>query len=302
MRVDWSRGVVVSAVALAGCAAPAEPPAGSGEDAEAPAVEHAGLKDALSFHASYDRGADADYARGDGAIYTAPSYRELEEAVPGLAGSSVRVAENAGRFGGALEFAEKNDRANLYEAAGNVAYAPEGWSGTVSFWLQLDPANDLEPGFCDPIQITDSGYDDAAVWVDFTRENPRQFRLGVFGDSSEWNPEKRPPEEFPAFTERLVVVHDPPFRRGTWTHVVITWSGLGSEAGGSASLYLDGVAVPDTRAGIAEAFTWDERGTVRLGLSYVGLFDELALFDRALDSDEVAALHALDAGVAALRP
>jgi len=41
---------------------------------------------------------------------------------------------------------------------------------------------------------------------------------------------------------------------------------------------------------------------VRLGLSYVGLYDDLALFDRALTSEEVAALHGLEGGVAELHP
>ena len=52
---------------------------------------------------------------------------------------------------------------------------------------------------------------------------------------------------------------------------------------------------------IDEPFTWDvERGAIRLGVNYVGLFDELSLFDRPLTDDEVRTLHALDGGVAAL--
>ena len=35
-------------------------------------------------------------------------------------------------------------------------------------------------------------------------------------------------------------------------------------------------------------------------MNYVGLFDELSLFDRPLTDDEVRALHALEGGVAAL--
>jgi hypothetical protein len=285
---------------LAGCAPSSEPPPASDESKGTVSPVATSLRDALSFHASFDNGPDADLARGDRGIYTAPSYDALDEANPGIGNPDVQLAEGVGRFGGALDFTAKNRHAIFYSAEGNVAYDPKGWSGTISLWLKLDPAEDLEPGYCDPFQITDSGYNDAAVWVDFTKENPRQLRLGVFGDLHDWNPEEVSPDDFPAFGMRLVVVDPPPFSRESWTHVVVTYSDLGSEGGGSATLYLDGTPVPDTRDGIAEAFTWDSPGSIRLGLSYVGLLDELALFDRDLTAEEVAALHALEQGVAEL--
>ena len=108
----------------------------------------------------------------------------------------------------------------------------------MSFSLSLDPETDLEPGFCDPIQITDAAYNDAAIWVDFTAESPRQFRLGVFGDLDAWNPDGLSPDEHPGFLDRLEIVDEPPFDSGRWTHVVITYSGL-NQAGGVANLYLD---------------------------------------------------------------
>ncbi len=286
---------------LVGCTPSPETPSGS-RDSEAPAASsRTSLHEALSFHASFDNGPDADFARGDGAIYTAPSYDALEDARPGIGNPDVQLVEGVGRFGGALDFTTKNGHAIFYTAADNVAYDPADWSGTASFWLKLDPSVDLEPGYCDPIQLTDSGYNDAAVWVDFTKENPRQFRLGVFGDLHAWNPDEQPPDEFPAFGSRLIVSNSPPFSRDAWTHIVITFSGLGSGAGG-ARLYLDGAPLPEVREDIAEPFTWDSPGSIRLGLSYVGLYDELALFDRALTSEEVAMLHALEGGVAELHP
>ena len=123
------------------------------------------------------------------------------------------VAEDAGRYGHALRFAERNEHAVFYRANGNIGYSPERWSGTVSFWLRVDPATDLAPGFTDPVQITDAAYNDAAIWVDFTGENPRQFRLGVFGDLAVWNPDGIGPNENPAFADRLTVVDDWPFAR-----------------------------------------------------------------------------------------
>ena len=87
-----------------------------------------------------------------------------------------------GKYGYGLQFTERSKGYIYYPSAGNIAYSKENWNGAISFWLSLDPATDLEPGFCDPIQITDVSYNDAAIWVDFTENNPRDFRLGVIGD------------------------------------------------------------------------------------------------------------------------
>ena len=272
----------------------------AGQPGEDSADTAGALADALTLHASFDNGLDADRAAGDPLLYTAPSYDEQDQAEPGLGNPTVMVADDAGRFGHALRFTERNQHAIFYRADGNIGYSAESWSGTVSFWLSLDPATDLEPGFCDPIQITDAAYNDAAIWVDFTGENPRQFRLGVFGDLETWNPDGLGPNDNPAFTDRLTVVDEPPFTGDGWTHVTITYAGLG-QPGGAATLYLDGERVPGGADDIDEPFTWDvARGAIRLGVNYVGLFDELSLFDRPLTDDEVRALHALDGGVAAL--
>ena len=272
----------------------------SSQRAEPPAEIAGALAGSLTFHASFDNGVDADRAAGDPRLYTAPSYEEQDRAEPGLGNPAVSVAEDAGRFGHALRFAERNQHAVFYRADGNIGYSPESWSGTVSFWLRLDPATDLAPGFCDPIQITDAAYNDAAIWVDFTAENPRRFRLGVFGDVEVWNPDGLGPNDNPAFTERLAVVDDWPFAGDRWTHVAVTYAGLG-RPGGSASLYLDGERVPGDADDVDEPFTWDvDRGAIRLGVNYTGLLDELSLFDRPLTDDEVRALHRLEGGVGAL--
>ena len=289
-------------VFLSGCSSGVEPePSMTGSSTEESLDATAILGDVLTFHASFDNGVDADWALGDGQIYTAPSYAEQDQAVHGIGNPSVEVADDVGRFGDALRFTARNQHAIFYKAEDNVAYASENWSGTVSFWLSLDPATDLEPGFCDPIQITDAAYNDAAIWVDFTAENPRQFRLGVFGDLEAWNPEGLAPAAHPGFGERLLIADEPPFATGQWTHAVITYDGLNTQRGGVANLYLDGERLPHTSDGIDEPFTWDlDQGAIRLGVNYVGLYDELSLFSRALTDDEVRALHALEGGVAAL--
>lgn len=297
----WLASVLLLA-ALPGCAGGDAPePSETTSSLDAPSDLRVGLGEALTFHASFDNGVDADWAVGDAQLYTSLSYDEQEQAVPGIGNPAVSVVEGAGRFGSALRFDERNQHAIFYRAKDNVAYSSENWSGTVSFWLSLDPETDLEPGFCDPIQITDAAYNDAALWVDFTAEHPRQFRLGVFGDLDVWNPDGLAPDMNAAFTERLLVVDDPPFAAQRWTHVVMTYEGLNTEEGGVARLYLDGEPLAHRVQGISEPFTWDlEQGAIRLGVNYVGLYDDVSAFDRALSAAEVHLLHGLESGVAAL--
>jgi hypothetical protein len=247
-------------------------------------------KKSLTFHASFDKGLDADFAVGDKRIYTAPSYKAQMEAKPGLDHPDVAVVPG-GVTGSALRFGKKNVKAIFYQGERNVPFREGDWTGTISFWLNLDPDQDLEPGFCDPIQVTDKAYNDSAIWVDFTRDDkPRHFRLGVFGELKVWNPNNLPSDKNPDFPKRLITVTKPPFRRGAWTHVVITHTGLGSGKG-VAKLYLDG-KLQGTTETIAEPFRWDpSRAAIRLGVNYVGLWDELAIYSRALTDREVAALH-----------
>jgi hypothetical protein len=136
--------------------------------------------------------------------------------------------------------------------------------------------------------------------VDFTRDNPRQFRLGVFGDLAVWNPEDIPPDKNPNFMDRLVVVEQPPFARGQWTHVAITHDQLGGGQG-SAKLYLNG-KLQGEASGISEPFTWDiAKAAIRLGVNYVGLYDEIAVFSGPLTDEEIQALYTLEGGVVSLR-
>ena len=248
-------------------------------------------KDALLLHASFDSGVDADTAKGDKKLYTATSYKDRGDAKPGLHHSDASHVPGRGRNGtGALEFRKKNEKAVYFQGAGNTNYAAGNLSGTVSFWLKLDPETDLAPGFCDPIQITDEAYNDSAIWVDFTKdEKPRHFRLGVFGELKVWNPQNLPPDKFPAFAKRLVAVKKTPFAKDKWTNVAITFDRLGS-GNGTATLYLNGQSQGTTES-IPERFEWDQaRSAIRLGVNYVGLFDDLTVFSRPLTAAEVKRL------------
>ena len=258
------------------------------------------LRAALAFFASFDRGFDADYAHGDRLLYTAPSYSQLDFAKPEVANPDVAIAKGQGRFGDALEFTKKNTQAVFYRAAVNSGWRQRSWSGTISFWLSLSPDTDLD-GYADPLQVTDKAYNNAAIWVDFTRDDkPRHFRLGLFGDSAGWNTQNLSTERNPFFNQRTVVVAQPPFARGRWTHVAIVFANLNTDAGGTAKLYVDG-QLKGTADGIKEPFTWEPaRATIRLGVNYVGRLDELSIYDRALNDAAIGALFRLEGGVAGL--
>lgn len=232
-------------------------------------------KQALTFRATFDKGPDADFAKGDKSIYFAPSYKEQANAVKGL-GQAPVVLEN-----GALRFKSKHTTALFFKIADNVNLT----TGTFSVKLKLDPDQDLSPGFCDPIQLTDKAYNDSAIWVDFTKDDkPRNFRLGVFGELKVWNPTNLEPDKNPKFNERLVIVKNPPFTRAQWTHIVITYTK------GSASLYLNG-KLQGNSSPITEPFTWDlAQATIRLGVNYTGLMDDIAIYNRVLTPKEIAKL------------
>lgn len=244
------------------------------------------------FRASFDGSPDARVAGGDPKLYHAASYKDGEAATPGLDGTDVRLAPGAGRTGDALHFTRKNTKAVFFKAQGNVPFEPNGWSATVSFWLKLDPDRDLEPGWCDPLQLTDKAYNDCAIWVDFTKDDkPRHFRLGVFGALKSWDPTNKGSDGNPAFDGRLVRVSRPPFTRERWTHVAITLNRLGRGAG-AAELFLDGKSQGAAR-NITEPFPWDiTKASLRLGIDYVGYMDDLAIFRRPLNAAEIAALAA----------
>ncbi len=247
------------------------------------------LRPSLTFQASFDKGLDADFARGDRMIYSAPDYKQQSSAKPGLGDVDAGIEKGAGIVGSdALRFRSKNTRALFFRGDRHVALA----RGTLSFWLRVDPQKELAPGFTDPIQLTDKAYNDSAIWVDFTKDDvPRHFRLGVFGSLKVWNPADTPPDKNPDFIKRLVVVERPPFSKERWTHVAVTWSGLDAGGAGSASLFLNGKPISPTGP-IREPFEWDpQRLAIRLGVNYVGLMDEMAVFDRALSEGDITTLY-----------
>ena len=265
------------------------------------------LAGALVFHAPFDGGVDAGHAAGDPKLYWSPTFARRAEAQPGLPPTDTVHAPGAGRFGDAILFTRRGAPVVFYQGGANTPYTRSNWNGSVSFWLSTDPQADLGIGFCDPIQITPRMWNNGAFFVEFEKSKVPgadiPFRLGVYADFDVWNPTKRPFEQIPAAERPLVTVDAPPFAKGKWTHIVYTWESFNTGRNdGVAWLYLDGTP----RGSLSprqQTFTWDPAETkIGLGLNYIGLFDELAVFNRALTEAEVASLYKLDGGVATLRP
>jgi hypothetical protein len=64
-------------------------------------------------------------------------------------------------------------------------------------------------------------------------------------------------------------------------------------------MYVDG-QLHGTLKG-RQTLSWDpDKTAIMLGIAYVGEFDELSLFDRALSAEEVRQLHELPTGVGAM--
>jgi hypothetical protein len=260
----------------------------------------AALRQSLTFHASFDHGPEADFARGDRTLFHAPAIDQRAAAVAGLpSGGEVTLEPRGGRFGTALRFGPSKGPIVFYKAEGNFASPHPGWSGTVSFWLSTDPATELAEGFCDPIQVTSKKWDDAAMFVEFEkRPTGIPFRLGVYADKDVWNPAGRKFEDIPASGRPLAAVAKPPFAAGKWTHVAFVFERFNTgQRDGLATLYLDG-----KQAGVIsprrQTFTWDSKqAAIMLGLGYIGLMDDLAVFNRALTSDEIRELSALPGGI-----
>jgi hypothetical protein len=259
------------------------------------------LRQALTFHASFDHGPDADFAKGDIKIYTSPSLKRTEK-TPGLPESLVELDSGHGRWGSSLRFKDVNEKAVWFHGGKNVPFDRRGFGFTVSFWMSVDPERGLKPGYVDPLQITDKEWNNACLFVDFTKDDhPRHFRLGVFSDFAFWNPKNIAWDDIAVGDRPMVDVANPPFAADRWTHVAFAVSRINdANQAGQARFFLDG-KFQGQLAG-PHKMTWDpEQLAIILGIQYIGHLDDFAIFDRPLDDSHVKLLQELEGGVAALR-
>ncbi|MHC4994285.1 MAG: LamG-like jellyroll fold domain-containing protein [Planctomycetota bacterium] len=257
------------------------------------------LRDAVLFHASFDTGLDADTAAGDGAVHTSISRQESR---PGNHREDVRVEPGAGRYGGALRFGKKDRPYLYYDAYSNMGFARQNWQGAYAVWLSLDPDADLEPGYCDPFQATDKSALDESLFIEFSKDHtPRRFRMAACPPLEEWNTTDAKWEDLPLSDRPVVEIQDPPFGRGEWTHIAVTFENFNTgAANGVARLYING-ALRGAVTGWTHSYRWDPANArLKIGLSYIGLMDDLVVFNRALSAGEVRRLYEATGGVKGL--
>lgn len=256
------------------------------------------LRSALTLHASFDHGLDADFSRGDRTSYVKRSGQLLRA----QANEDVELDPEAGRFGGALRFTRKSKYQPAFQNSGILDYNQKSWSGAVSLWLKLDPDQDLEPGYCDPVQIIGGDTKKGFIFLEFSKdETPRLFRYAVRPLIEIWNPRGVAWDELPADARPMVEVAEAPFSRDAWTHVLFCFHNVNSDEEPSGQLFLNGQLAGEIQ-GWDLTFGWKPQNVLLvLGASYVGLMDDLAVFNRSLTPAEAMQIYRLKQGIAQLR-
>jgi len=257
-----------------------------------------GLRRGLTFHAPFDGGFNAASSADDPACRV----RAGGKMVSPTPGPEMRLATD-GKFGACLVFPKKGTVRPEYAASRSLAYGTTDWSATVSVWLRLDPDKDLEPGYCDPVQIVGDDVKKGFIFLEWSKDHaPRHFRFAVRPIYHLWNPDAVGWEQIPDERRPMVKMEQAPFRRDRWTHVVFVLDHLNDHAAPPrARLHVDGKPVGVIQ-GHDLTFGWDPAAIrLVLGAAYVGSMDDLAVWNRALTAEEIARLHALPGGVETLR-
>jgi len=247
------------------------------------------LSEALTLHASFDNGLDADFSRGDRTCYVRKG-KELHQAETN---DDALLAPEAGRFGGSLHFTRKSGFRPTFKDSGILGYNDSDWNTS---------EEDLEPGYCDPVQIVGDDGKKGFIFLEFSKdETPRYFRYAIRPLFDIWNPDNLSWADIPFDKRPMVQVERPPFSREEWTHVVFTQQNVNSDnKPQEGRLYMNG----ELRGTIEDwdlTFGWDRSQVLLiLGAAYVGHMDDLAVFNRVLSSDEVKRIYNLKNGISEL--
>jgi len=261
------------------------------------ATQDQGKKDdlvkAVLFYASFDEDVRADFGGGDLTLSTRsndPNEKGKFLFKKGIDSKVFRIAPGKGIQGGALEVVDvlPNNGRIFFPARGNIGFKKGGWSGAVSFWINTDPNKLLKTPFCDPVQITQKGANNGGIWFDFNNAKPRDCRMGIFPAV----PSGQKPISADDPKAPMVRVPAVKFKAGDWHHIVLTWKNLDTgKNDGQAVLYLDGKK-KGSLGNAQLAMDWDmEKAGIYVGVNFIGLMDELAIFGRMLTSAEVTRLH-----------
>lgn len=251
------------------------------------------LTKAVTFYASFDEKVSGDFGGGELAPRTRMNHEtEAGKFVfqPGFDDNVFTIARGKGVQGGALSPTDVLPRSGriFFPAKGNIAYKPGGWGGAVSFWLNTDPNKLLKTRFCDPIQITEKGANNGGLWFDFNDASPRDARMGFFpAVPAGGQPLKESDPDAP-----LIRVPAVGFKSGDWHHVLLNWKNFDTgQADAEAALFIDGQKIGGAE-GRAIAMSWNlDQADIYVAVGYIGLFDELAIFNRPLTSAEIGELH-----------
>ena len=255
-------------------------------------VNDSELRKAVTFYASFDQAVKGDF--GGGAMtpntrYNHPTDKGQFVIEKGIDTQIFRIAPDKGIQGGCLEVVNvlpRNGRI-FFPARGNLAFKKEGWNGTLSVWCKTDPDRMLKTTFCDPIQITQKGANNGGLWFDFNDAKPRDLRHGAFPVIPEG--QKGIGEDDPKAP--MVRVPGIGWKAQDWHHVVMTWKNLDTgKADAVTALSIDGKRIGEVKDR-ALAMGWDiDKTGIYVAVNYIGLLDELILFDRALSGEEIDAL------------
>ena len=267
------------------------------------APDDTALRKAVTLYASFDDALRADLGGGDLTFSTRsnhPTEKGKFVFTKGLDTRAFRIARGKGVQGGALECVDvlpRNGRIFL-PAKGHIAFKKGGWGATLSVWIRTDPDKLLKTKFCDPIQITQKGANNGGIWFDFNDAKPRDMRMGTFPAVPPGK--KGISEDDPKAP--MVWVKGVGFKARDWHHIVLTWQNFDTgKPNALATLYIDGKRIGDVKdRAIAMDWALDKTG-IYVAVNYIGLLDELALFDRPLTPEEVTHLFKSPALLAPLK-
>src|SRR5829696_5523625 len=102
------------------------------------------VRKAVTFYASFDEAVRGDFGRGQltpDTRFPHPTDKGQFVFEKGIDEKVLKIARGKGIAGGAFEATDvlpKNGRM-YFPVKGNLAYKPDGWSGSVSLWCNTDP-------------------------------------------------------------------------------------------------------------------------------------------------------------------
>ena len=255
-------------------------------------ADDAAIRKAVTFYVSYDESTVADVGGGERKFYTRSNDAKEKGKYVYEKGYDAKVFDinKKGIQGGCLAATDvlQNNGRIYYPAQGNIGFKKEGWAGALSVWMNTDPNKLLKTKFCDPIQITQKGANNGGLWFDFNDAKPRDLRHGAFTAVSE---NEKPLSEDGA-NAPMVRVPKIELKQGEWHHVVLSWKNFDTGKNDAVSqLWIDGKLLGEVKER-AIAMKWDiDKAGIYVAINYIGLLDELALFNRDLTEAEIKELH-----------